>query len=608
MFDKLTGSMEITAPDPILHLRIGRKDGKTAPAASDKQAASSTGSMSIRIRDPELRLRIREGGERRVSVEPSRPAGIAKAPLLQGSMRIVVTDPVMYPSIGRPKAAPQRRIDFKLWSLSAARMVGIAGMALSAGVTIGIPGMELIGLCGVILFALLTLSRFDLFGLAVAYIVADGLVSFLKRAIFLLGAQPKWIYYAVQAMPLIIYAALLFETMRCIKLKGIPWSGRLFGAFFLLATGLTLWSLPNSESITSSLASVNNYLLPLPLFFVGLALPMGRYPKLATVIAVIASLSVIYGLIQFIGGPTYLDRIWAMNTSDYSIHGEKVFLYIEGIERAGEWRAFSFYADPLTWGLFLFAGFICGMQARAMSAVSGSVWRVIQVLILAGLVISMTRTPLIGLLAAFGMYILMRYPLFRNAWVVAGLTAGCFVVLIWGGNWFFENFTFSKIYSDSEILRRYTTMGTLRARMDALDYLKDLTSMNWLIGKGFGFSHAYEAYLPETTLQKAALALSKSHNFLVTLIIYTGLPGLALFIVFYVRWLKEGMRLLKTVKRRSIHTVVRWTMAFSFGSILAGYLNGINFMTPQFFLLLGVMSGYYMREVKMYRLKAAHGS
>ena len=444
MLENQTGSMEITAPDPTLHLRIGRKDRKIGLEGLDTPTVSSAGSMTVNVRDPELRLRIKEGGVGRVSVEPSQPAGIAKAPFLQGSMRISVTDPVLHPSIGRPKAAPQRRINLKPLSLSAMRAMGIAGMALSVGVTIGIPGMELIGLIGVLLFALLTMARFDLFGLTVAYIVADGMVSFLKRAIFLLGDQPRWIYYAVQAMPLIIYAFLLIEMMRRIRFRGIPWSGRVFGAFFLLATGLTLWSLPDSLSLTSSFASVNNYLLPLPLYFVGLVMPMGRYPKLATIIAVIASISVIYGLIQFIGGPTYLDRVWAIHTSDYSLHGEKVFRYIEGIQRAGEWRAFSFYADPLIWGMFLFVGFICGMQARAMGAVGSPVWRVIQILILVGLLISMTRTPLLGLMAAIGMYVLLRYPLFRNAWVVTGLTVGCFIVLIWGGNWFFDNFSFRK--------------------------------------------------------------------------------------------------------------------------------------------------------------------
>jgi O-antigen ligase len=71
----------------------------------------------------------------------------------------------------------------------------------------------------------------------------------------------------------------------------------------------------------------------------------------------------------------------------------------------------------------------------------------------------------------------------------------------------------------------------------------------------------------------------------------TGVPGTLLFLLFFLQWLREGFSTLRRIGDRGLQGAMRWTIAFTVGSFLTGYLNGSCFMTHEFFLLMGALAG-----------------
>ena len=66
----------------------------------------------------------------------------------------------------------------------------------------------------------------------------------------------------------------------------------------------------------------------------------------------------------------------------------------------------------------------------------------------------------------------------------------------------------------------------------------------------------------------------------------------ALFLLFYLQWLREGIGALWKTTDANGQKALLWILAFSVGSLFSGYFNGLNFMTYEFFLTLGALSGY----------------
>ena len=353
------------------------------------------------------------------------------------------------------------------------------------------------------------------------------------------------------------------------------------------ATMIPLTTLPWLAVATA----LHQHLLPLALFFAGLLLTPAEFTRIGRVMAILAGLSVAYGLIQMAGGPTILDRAWASETYSYSIHGSKVFAYLEGAST--EFRVFSYYADPLTWGLFLLAGFVGGAAARDAGRLPRALWYVLVLLVLGGLFCAMTRTVWVGLLATMTVHSVLRYRIFRRAWLIFGLSLGSFAVAVSGGDYLYrELFLGRRLPAMGSVLAaRYLNVGTIEARVSAWAALQQAVRAAPILGQGSGA--LVEALRnPESSRGKSSPV---AHNFIVELVVQTGLPGALAFLLFYLQWLREGFAALRRTQDQRWRRTIRLIIAFSVGSILMGYLNGASFMTHECFLILGVLSGYRWR-------------
>ena len=413
------------------------------------------------------------------------------------------------------------------------------------------------------------------------------LAQLLKRVIFLIGPQPLEVYYGIQFIPTLVLLVMLSLALYRLRRRRLPWSGRLLVAFLALALVSTLLS-ARFLSWWAVLSAIHQQLLPMSMFFVGVLILPGKFASIGRTMAILAGVSAVYGVIQLIGGPTAIDEAGGAATSSYSIHGSKVFAYIEGASY--EFRAYSFYADPLTWGLTLCAGFVGAGVARQLGRLSRFWWWLVTALVLAGLFCALTRTVWVCLLATVASFALLRYRMFRRPWLVFCLTLSFFAVAVAAGGFLYRELFLARRLplTDNIIVSRYMDAGTIEARISAWDTLQEVSRTSPLLGQGYGMLLGAVRSL-ETLPSETLPALS--HNFLVEMVFNTGIPGACLFLLFFLQWLREGFSTLRRLGDRRLQGAARWMIAFTVGSFLTGYLNGSCFMTHEFFLLMGVLAG-----------------
>jgi O-antigen ligase len=445
----------------------------------------------------------------------------------------------------------------------------------------------------VVVVLFLTLAawpRFRLPGVIISFLVSLSLVQLLKRIIFLSGPQPAGIYYGVQFVPALLLAIIGLLVLPKLLRRTIPWSGRLLAAFLLLSLALTMLSarlLPWWAVLTA----IHQQLLPLLLFFVGLAVPPAYIARLGRTMAILAGLSAVYGVLQFVGGPTAIDRAWSEAAYSYSIHAGKVFAYLSGA--SPDFRAYSFYADPMTWGLFLCAGFTGACLSRQMGSMSRFTWWVITLLVLAGLFCTLTRTVWAGFLATVGTYLALRYRPLRRPWLIFLFTLGSFALAVTAGSTLYREIFLGRRMPNTSnpIASRYFNVGTIEARISAWEKLREAVRQSSAVGQG-------NAVLLSAVRagENREAGLESSHNYIVELVFNTGIPGACLFLLFFLQWLREAFQSLPRIQNRGLHGASRWVIAFTAGSFITGYLNGSSFMTYEFFMLMGIVAGTSARQ------------
>jgi hypothetical protein len=451
---------------------------------------------------------------------------------------------------------------------------------------VAVPWLQSVVLVAILFPALVAYSRFRLDGLIIAFLVCQGLVQLLKRVIFVFGPQPQAVYLGIQLLPVCLLLMLVVVAFRRFCRVHLPWSGRLLAAFVAVAimtSALSAWSLP----WWAVLSGVHQEVLPLTMFFVGMLVTPRHFAKIGRTMGVLAGISVVYGLIQLGGGPTFVDRAWAIETFSYSIQGSKVFAFLEGV--SPDFRVYSYYADPVTWGFSLLAGLVGAGLAREQAKMSRWSWLTLVAFVLAGVFCTQTRTVWVGLLVTAGAVVLFRFRTFRRPWLVFCLTMGSFAVVVMAGDFLYRELFLGQRLPvfENALTARYLTVGTIEARISAWSALQDAIITTPIIGQGYGamlyaVRDAESARLGWKTI---------SHNFLVDLVRNVGVPGALLFVWFYLQWLREGFAVFRGKLDRKLKRSLLWIVAFSVGSVITGYLNGANFMTYEFFLITGLLTG-----------------
>jgi hypothetical protein len=469
---------------------------------------------------------------------------------------------------------------------TAALFILVAGVALAFGVcfSIQIIPFALALACFVLLVAL---SRLGTVNLLIAYIVADHLCQFLKRAIFLLGPEPRLVYYLFQLLPTLILFLAVASSLYGLRHTRFPLSAKLLAGFIAICLAQTFLS-PNGSDLLSRFGGTNQSIIPLFAAFAGMAVPPGEWRRFAKLFLVLVIVSTIYGVIQLVHGPTVIDRAWALQTGNYSIEGVKVFWYITGGSR--EFRAYSYYSDPTMWGFFLVFAVLFVAVARQRTAVPGLWLKLAIGFSLAGLVAAQTRTVWVALLGAVLMHrVLGLRSLRRPIFVITGILITFGLVLSVGpyalAHW-------APRLTNNAMLNRYMTVGTISARTSALEiFLRELPR-HIVLGDGYGTSDTPLETVDENQVQASDYY---SHNAVDGMLLSVGLPGLLTFGVFLYRWLWESLRTVN-LSRREVARSQRWVIASCVGMLLTGGLMGPLFLNSSYFMLfIGMSMGESVR-------------
>ncbi len=456
-------------------------------------------------------------------------------------------------------------------------------VAVAVGLALSSAPLQVAALEVVLVACLFGFARLEFEPLLVGWLWLVCTIHFMKRAIFLLGPQTQATYYSVLILATVAFIPLVLLSLVRLRQRGVPPSARILG--FFIAWSLFQTLLPGSgATVITRLAAVHERILPMAAFAIGLCMAPGSRPfgRAARTILTTALLSVVYGLFLAANGPTIIERAWAYETAPFSLQGRNVLSWIEG--QSGDWmfRSFSFYADPLTWGLFLLTAVACLLLTMPTGPRKGIRFWASMGLLLAGLTVSLTRTPWAGLLIMLATWALLgKRGAARPVPMMLLLAAGFLVVVTVGGfvySTLMPRIIFTAPFSNP-LADRLLTVGTLEARVGAWEGLTRAVVDYPVLGEGFAYGEYFlRAFSNETGED------TSGHNFLLETTLCTGAAGMLIFLAFLYRLFVEGTR---APAGSALSSSRRWLLAFTVGCIMTGYLNGGTFMNVYFFLLAG---------------------
>lgn len=455
------------------------------------------------------------------------------------------------------------------------RLAALAAVpaAVAAGAVAG--GVGALVLAGVALVLLVLLAGGSVGGLIAALLVAEPLAEVLKRLTFVLGEGSMAAYYGVQLLPTLLLAAALAAALPRLRMPPPALWLLALVAWVSLCTLLS----PVGAPWFQRLGALHQEIVPALLFLAALA--VRDRAAIGRAAAAVCVASALYGLWQGLAGYTALDFAWAVGAAERSIQAGKVFAWMVG--DSWERRIFSLFADPFTWGQALVGALVLVHLARLPRGWTALAWAAA----LVGLVLTQSRTPWAALAVTGAAWALLALPAFRRPWLVLAAAVLGFPLTLWLGSAAYDLWFTGAPAADDPFLRRWLTVGTIEARLDAWTALLDVLRAHPLTGVGAGADPRYAADLP---LAPEIAAAHYAHNVLVTLALYGGAPAVLLFLAF------QGSLLRLILPRGGAEG--RLAAAFLLGSQAAGYLNAGIFLTWQYFLALGLVAGAAVAQTR----------
>ncbi len=427
------------------------------------------------------------------------------------------------------------------------------------------------------------LTRANLSNLAIAFIITDHLCQFFKRFIFLWGPQSHPLYYAIQLLPDVFLALGILLVFQKLTRTTTTLSSKMLMAY---AGFSVLTSLLNARatSLTAGLGGFYQDFMLLSALFLGMMLPVTLFSRLGRVLAALILISVPYGLYQFITGPTAIDRAWAEAMHDSSIEAGRV--YQAFTVTGSEFRAYSYYADHTTWGLFLALASIVVIMSVTLGMLKRRWLYLVIPTAMVGLVICETRTAWLAFLGTLVVYRLITTRLLRRPMLLVLGVISSFAVVVTLGDYVAHHVNVGAF--SSSLLNRYATVGTVEARTSAWKLFARNLPSHWLLGTGFGYANANK----NISLADEVF----SHNMYVELLVTTGLPGLLLFLSFFYFWIREAFWVAK-IGTRDVSRAALWSISLVVAMLLTGSVQGLNFMNLYLCLIMGITSGMWRQAV-----------
>lgn len=409
--------------------------------------------------------------------------------------------------------------------------------------------------------------------------------EFLKKATFLVDGQDTWSQFLVFLLPFgfFLVAILIpwFLQIRWRKLTTLHWLVLVFVAVAAANTWL-------SEDTTLIAKVSATALLIAPWFMIAVA---SQYPDsirpVAKVLVAFGILSALYGVFQFIFGPTAVELRWAEQTGRLSIGATHLIEVLEGVPYAFIWRITGFQPDEFTFAMFMMTGLASAWVLRLKESISRMGFVLISGIFVIAIALSLVRTIWVAtaIMVVFAL-IARRVTWLTNPRVLVPLLAILFFAADIASA-FLHQFAALASIAENPFVRRAITFGTLGSRMGAVDTL----AMQLANHLGGGFGYAASPWIVQKFGGFDGLTINLfSHNAPLELLLYFGIPGLLLFFLILWTAISRGHEAMKSglIPKPIVAVIIAYITAM----YITGLSNGGVFLSFPFFFFLGAMGGW----------------
>lgn len=425
------------------------------------------------------------------------------------------------------------------------------------------------------------------------------LINLPKRMVFLLPDQSPWSQYLVLVLPTLYYAALiLVPTLPRIIAPPLLRIEKLVIAYLVLASAMTWLGL--GATLLGRLAASGLILLPWTIILIGMRWGWEALPSVSRTLVFWGVINVLYGLWQFIFGPTLVELRWA-ESAEFSIGARHLITAMSSEGPQGVWRVIGIQSDGFSLGLFLLISIIGLEVLAARRQIRKVLYVILFGLLLLGIGLSMVRTIWIAFIVfivtrlAIEYSTLLRHTLLRYARLIFPLSlVGTFLLAIWIASTLYQ-FTHLVRMIPNPLLARILTPGTLEARKDALTIFLDILPERLITGLGYGVDPYIAGKFGSTVDLPPNF---EGHNVFVEQLWYVGLPGLMLFVlVLCEAFIRLAQRYFRgnQCERRVLAVLIAGLLAL----LTTGFSNGGSFLDYPFFFLLGVAASREQHNIRV---------
>lgn len=371
----------------------------------------------------------------------------------------------------------------------------------------------------------------------ISWLITYVFSSTLKRMFFLSPDENYFGQYVPLGLALACSIVISIKGIHARHREGLDFTDKALLAFILaLAAGIIF---SQTLSLDAKVIMLAFAVTPYSIFYAFRAAGKdpGFLPGFCKAMVIFGLIAAVYGLPQFIWGPTWIDRHWAESSGDFSVNAQTV---LSAITSGAVMRPYSLFSDHFTYGYFLVAAFIALLAGEWPHQTVAKI--LVGLILLIALGTALTRTAWIALLMA-----LILIALFRHVQISSKLTPfavlGLYILLTFSIGFAYERW-FPRQDLDEGHIGQAFTLGTLAVRRNADDAFYAGLKQFTLLGDFGASGGAYwlkAKFSGDLKKEVASRDFDDAHNMLINLLSQAGIPGLLAFLLFLGKVLSTKM-------------------------------------------------------------------
>ncbi|MCL5263725.1 MAG: hypothetical protein M1343_00745 [Chloroflexi bacterium] len=472
----------------------------------------------------------------------------------------------------------------RLHPMAVAAVSTSAILAALIAVLLPSSGFALVFVATLLLATVPSLSQKNVASRFVVFFSLLAVGDFVKRATFLLPNQSAWSQYSVMLLTSVYYFLFILLPWAISRRRHLTSIERLAFAFIALALGNT-WISPQF-TLESKLAATVLLIMPWSVLPVVASYPEVA-PRVARALVVWGGISAVYGIWQFFFGPTQIELNWAQSAKDISIGAWQLETFVQGdTDALAVWRIIGLQPDGFTFGILQLTALSSAWMLRAQGKMRQMSFTLISLLLATGILMSLVRGVWVALLALLlYVWFAQRFSSLLRPRVLLLLFAGSFLAAGIASS-FLYGFAWLAGTTTDPLVSRALTFGTLEARNGVFDAFVSALQARWLIGLGYAAS----PWLTGKFGGGADLPANfGSHNAVVELLLYVGVPGLLLFTMLLYRVFAQAAETYASAQP-AFRAALIVVAAYLFAMFVTGLSNGGVFLSYYFFLFAGILA------------------